>query len=80
MPMGVQPNTMSTDNQPYWNGGFQQYSYQCDNSGRLLSVGDTTFKYDAQGKLTEHKTDKFVRTYTYAANGDVLSESQSDLC
>ncbi|MCJ8270768.1 MAG: hypothetical protein MJK04_15360, partial [Psychrosphaera sp.] len=39
--------------------------------------GDTSFTYDARGNLTRHKTDKFVRTYQYASNGDVLSESTS---
>jgi YD repeat-containing protein len=52
---------------------LQQHSYQYDDAGRLLSVGDTAFTYDARGNLTQHKTDKFVRTYQYATNGDVLS-------
>ncbi|MCJ8272339.1 MAG: DUF6531 domain-containing protein, partial [Psychrosphaera sp.] len=57
----------------------QQHSYQYDDAGRLLSTGDTSFEYDARGNLTRHKTDKFVRTYQYATNGDVLSESMSML-
>ncbi len=56
---------------------LQQHRYQYDDAGRLLSVGDTEFTYDARGNLTRHKTDKFVRTYQYANNGDVLVESTS---
>ncbi|MCJ8273416.1 MAG: hypothetical protein MJK04_28945 [Psychrosphaera sp.] len=58
---------------------FQQHNYQYDDAGRLLFVGDSAFIYDARGNLTQHKTDKFVRTYQYADNGDVMSESQSVL-
>ncbi len=55
-----------------------QQNYQYDDAGRLLSVGNTAFVYDARGNLIQHKTDKLVRTYKYAANGDVLGESQSN--
>jgi YD repeat-containing protein len=61
---------------------YQQFNYQYDSSGQVVVIdgNDKThirYAYNAKGDLTHHEQTDFTRTYQYAANGDVLGETET---
>lgn len=46
-------------------GGGSTSVYNLDTSGRIISDGNTTFKYNSEGYLIEAKALKMISTFTY---------------
>jgi RHS repeat-associated protein len=59
----------------YADGTVINYTY--DAEGRLLSAGDTTFEYDALGRL-QSQTNSISIDYTYDLAGNLLSRNAGD--
>jgi YD repeat-containing protein len=65
-------------------GEFKQYHYHYDNEGWITAITgnedkQVSYTYDTRGNVLQLTTDTINRTYHYANNGDVLSETETVL-
>ncbi len=73
-----QPTALETLTQ----NDYQQYRYQYDEAGRIIAIdgSDQTqirYVYDVRGNLTNRQIGSNSLAYTYAANGDIISEKKT---